>query len=83
VVTLITTVKESLESEMYEGFSAMSARLDNSSARLDRHADYWQTGRRWGGRMEEWAEKIDKALEVKDHQILDLTERLRRLEQKP
>jgi hypothetical protein len=79
---LITNVKESLEAEMHDGFSAMSARLDDSSARLDRHAAYWQTGRRWSGRMEEWAEKIDKALEVKDRQIMDLTERLRRIEQK-
>jgi hypothetical protein len=32
--------------------------------------------------MDDWAEKFDKALEVKDRQISELQDRLRRLEQK-
>ena len=65
VVALIADVKASLEREMHEGFALMAARFNNASARLDRHAAYWQTGRRWSGRMEEWAEKIAKASKSK------------------
>ena len=32
--------------------------------------------------MDAWAEKVDAALEAKDHEIADLRERLQRLERK-
>jgi len=85
---LIIDLKESLERElnrleqkMDDGFAGINARFDTQSARLDRHAAYWQTGRRWSGKMEEWAERVDTALEAKDREIADLRDRIRRLEQ--
>ena len=65
---LITDVKESLERELHsiehkmtEGFEAITTRLDNQAARLDRQARMWQTGRRWSAGIDDWAEKIDTA----------------------
>ena len=87
---LLENMKESLEreigvvrGEMKDGFAQIASRFDTQSARLERHAAYWQTGRRWSGKMEVWAEKIDTLLEAKDRQIADLRERVERLEQKP
>jgi|SRR5450432_2059743 len=87
---LLENMKESLEreigvvrEEMKGGFAQVTSRFDTQSARMDRHAGYWQTGRRWSGKMEVWAEKIDTLLEAKDRQIADLRERVERLEQKP
>ncbi len=84
---LIVDLKESLERDlerlerkMDDGFASVNSRLDTQATRLDRHAAYWQTGRRWSGRMEEWAEHIDTALEAKDREIADLRSRINRLE---
>jgi hypothetical protein len=86
---LMMEVKESLEREiqnldrrMQEGFQAMATRFDNTASRLDRHAALWQTGHRWSGRMDAWAERVDAALDVKDQQIVELRERIERLEKK-
>lgn len=86
---LMLELKESLEREihnldrrMQEGFQAMAVRYDNQASRLDRHAALWQTGHRWSGRMDQWAERVDAALEVKDRQITELRERIERLEKK-
>ncbi|MBV8730784.1 MAG: hypothetical protein JO336_13350 [Acidobacteriia bacterium] len=85
---LIMDLKESFEREigrlerkMDDGFASINARFDTQATRLDRHAAYWQTGRRWSGKMEEWAEHVDKALEAKDREIADLRSRINRLEQ--
>jgi hypothetical protein len=85
---LITDVKESLEREiqglareMREGFAQVTTRFDTQATRLDRHAALWQTGRRWSGRMDDWAEKVDAALETKDREIADFRTRLRKLEE--
>jgi len=87
LVRLITDVKESLERElqnltreMREGFAQVNTRFDTQAARLDRHAALWQTGRRWSARMDDWAEKVDAALETKDREIKDLRMRLDKLE---
>lgn len=79
---LLMDIKESLEREMRDGFQAMATRFDNQASRLDRHAALWQTGHRWSGRMDQWAERIDAALDVKDQQIAELRERIERLEKK-
>ena len=79
---LMMDLKESLEREMREGFQAMAVRLENQSSRLDRHAALWQTGHRWSGRMDQWAERVDASLEVKDRQIAELRERIERIEKK-
>jgi hypothetical protein len=78
---LITDVKESLEREIREGFAQVTTRFDTQATRLDRHAALWQTGRRWSGRMDDWAEKVDAALETKDREIADLRARLNKLEE--
>jgi hypothetical protein len=95
LVRLIIDVKESLEREiqglarevqgiareMREGFAHVNTRFDTQATRLDRHAMLWQTGRRWSGRMDDWAEKVDAALETKDREIADLRARLDKLEE--
>jgi hypothetical protein len=84
---LTTDVKESLErelgglrQEMREGFAQVNTRFDTQAARLERHAAMWQTGRRWSARMDDWAEKVDTALEAKGREIADLRARLDKLE---
>jgi hypothetical protein len=84
---LLENMKESLEreigsarTEMKDGFAQVTSRFDTQAARLERHAAYWQTGRRWSGKMEVWAEKIDSLLEVKDRQIAELRTRVEKLE---
>jgi len=62
---LITEVKESLEREIHEGLVQITTRFDSQAVRLDRQGANWQTGRRWSGRMDDWAEKIDTALEAR------------------
>jgi gas vesicle protein len=86
---LVLDVKESLEreigdlrQEMRDGFAHVNARLDTMSARLDRHSGLWQAGTRWSSRMDAWAEKVDAALETKDHEIAELRERVTKLERK-
>jgi hypothetical protein len=89
---LVIELKESLErefkqgltalrTEMRDGFAAINARFDTRVARLDRHAAYWQTGCRWSGKMEDWAERVDTALEARDREIADLRAGISRLEQ--
>ena len=87
---LIVNMKDSLEreigavrSEMRDGFAQIASRFDTQAARLDRHAALWQTGRRWSGKMDVWAERVDSLLEVKDRQIAELRQRVERLEQGP
>jgi len=87
LIALLTEIKESLERElggvrqdMREGFAQINTRFDTQALRLDRHAALWQTGRRWSARMDDWAEKVDAALEAKDHEITELRERLDKLE---
>jgi hypothetical protein len=87
-------VKDSLEREIHGlgremrgEFAQLKAeintRFDTQAARLERHAGLWQTGSRWSGRMDIWAEKIDAAIEVKDREIAELRERLNKLERRP
>ncbi len=82
VEQLLLDVKESLEREIRAGFAQITTRFDTQAARLDRHAALWQTGSRWSGRMDVWAEKIDAAIETKDREIAELRERLIKLERK-
>jgi len=88
LVRLITDVKESLEREIQgltrevrEGFAQVNTRFDTQASRLDHHAALWQTGRRWSGRMDDWAERVDATLETKDQEIADLRARLKKLEE--
>ena len=85
LVTLITSVKESLEREIAgvrKEIGAVITRLDNFSARLDRQAGILQAGTRRLAGLDDWAERIDKALEIKDREIAELSERLSRLEKR-
>jgi len=87
---LILDLKDSLEREigevrrelreLHDDFQGFNARFENQSTRLDRHAALWQTGRRWSGRMDKWAERIDAALETKDIEIAELRKRIEKLE---
>jgi len=81
--TLLISVKESLEREIRSLGETLTTRFDDQAARLERHAALIQTGSRWTSRMNDWAEKIDRALDVKDKQIADLTRRVQDLEQRP
>ena len=77
---LLTDIKESLERETAALRELIITRFDTQAARLERHAALIQTGSRWTSRMNDWAEKIDRALETKDKQIADITKRLEDLE---
>jgi hypothetical protein len=84
---LIVEMKESLERELHgvrdemrQGFAEVKTRFDTQAARLERHAALLQTGSRWTAKMNDWAEKIDSALETKDQEIAELRRRLERLE---
>jgi hypothetical protein len=82
---LIVDLKESLERELHvvqEGIAQLNTRFDTQAARLEPHAGLWQTGARWSSRMDAWAEKVDGALEAKDHETAELRERLQRLERR-
>jgi chromosome segregation ATPase len=86
---LIVDLKDSLERELgglrhevQQGVTQLNSRFDTQAARLERHAGLWQTGAGWSSRMDAWAEKVDAALEAKDHEIADLRERLQRLERR-
>ena len=86
---LITNVKESLEAELESKTESLrhdikdlGVRFDNQAARMERHAALLQTGNRWIARLNDWSAKVDAALEVKDKQIAELNERLRKLERK-
>jgi chromosome segregation ATPase len=79
---LIVDVKESLETEMKAGFSALNTKLDDNSIRLDRHAGLLRSGGQRIVRFDDWAEKVDKSLESQDREIAELRERVLRLERK-
>ena len=86
---LIMDLKESLEreiaslrQEMRQGFASVNERLDTQSSRLERQGGIVQAGARWTSRMDNWAERVDVALEAKDREIADLRERIARLERK-
>jgi hypothetical protein len=78
---------ERLVNLMQEGFARIdqrfdevNARLDTQALRSDRHDALLKTGSRWTGKMNEWAEKVDSALDEKDKQIAELSERIWKLE---
>lgn len=86
---LIVDFKESLEreldglrQEMRSGFARIEVRFDTQAARMDRHGALLQTGSRWTNRMNNWAEKVDQALENKNREIADLRARLEKLEER-
>jgi hypothetical protein len=86
---LLIDFKESLERELEElrqemrsGFARIEIRFDTQAARMDRHAALLQTGSRWSGRMNDWAEKVDQALETKEREIAELRARLEKLERR-
>jgi hypothetical protein len=76
MVTLMTSVKESLERQI-EG---VASRFDAQAIRLDRQAALLQTGARWTNRMIAWAEKVDVALEKRIQEIGDVRRRVDRIE---
>ncbi|MBC7927232.1 MAG: hypothetical protein H7039_16410 [Bryobacteraceae bacterium] len=93
---LIIDMKESLEREIkafreefHDFRSDITSRFEAQAARLDRHAGLWQTGSRWSGRMDVWAEKIDansdttnKLLAEQREQIHELADRVKQLERR-
>jgi len=71
---------KSLERKMDQGFAQINSRFDLQAQRLERHAALWQTGRRWSSKMDDWADKVDIALETKDREIAEWRARMDRLE---
>jgi exonuclease VII large subunit len=76
MVTLMTSVKESLERQI-EG---VASRFDAQAIRLDRQAALLQTGARWTNRMIAWAEKVDVSLGDRIQEISELRRRMEKLE---
>ncbi len=64
---------QDLRSEMHQGFE----RLD---ARLGRHGGLIQGGFKAISRLIEWSERVDEMIRVRDQEIAETRERLKRLE---
>jgi hypothetical protein len=71
---------DGINARIYTGLRDITARFDTQAARLERHAGLLQIGNRWTARMNDWAEKVDQALETKDREIAELRARLEKLE---
>jgi biopolymer transport protein ExbB/TolQ len=80
IANLITSVKESLEREIHSLGEGLFSRFDIQAARRERQGALIQTESRWTARMNDWADKVDSALEEKDKQIAELAARLAKLE---
>lgn len=78
VKVTVTDVKESLEREI----QALHPRFDDQASRLDRQGALLRAGTRLTTRMSEWAERIDAALETKNHELAEVRKRLTKLEKK-
>ncbi|HEY1342296.1 MAG TPA: hypothetical protein VGF59_32535 [Bryobacteraceae bacterium] len=81
VINLMQGMFQDLSARMDERFEEVNARLDSQSLRLDRQGGTLQAGTRWISKMDGWAERVDAALEEKDRQIFNLSERVRKLEE--
>ena len=75
-----TEVKESFEREIHTGFETLQTRFDAQALRMDRQAALIQTSSRWTARMNDWAERVDVALDKKSQEIAELRTRLEKLE---
>src|ERR1700730_1364485 len=78
---LLTSVSESLQREMHQGFSQLTARMDLMERRLDRHGSLLQTGARWTVRMATWSERVDKGDSERDKQIAKLENHILKIEE--
>jgi hypothetical protein len=85
---LIIDLKESLERELHSFRSEMTefreevrSRFDGQAVRMDHQFGLLESGRRRIARMDQAIERLHKAMEVKDKQISELAERIRRLEE--
>jgi hypothetical protein len=76
MVTLMTSVKESLERQI----DGVTSRFDAQAIRLDRQAAMLQTGARWTNRMIAWSEKVDVSLDKRIQEIGEVRSRLDKLE---
>ncbi len=76
MVTLMTSVKESLERQI-EG---VASRFDAQAIRMDRQAALLQTGARWTNRMIAWSEKVDVSLGKRIQELGELRSRVDKLE---
>ena len=76
MVTLMTSVKESLERQI----DGVASRFDAQAMRLDRQAAMLQTGARWTNRMIAWAEKVDVSLDKRIQEIGELRSRVEKLD---
>jgi uncharacterized protein (DUF3084 family) len=71
--TQIQETERCLRTEMQQGFE----RLD---ARLGRHGGLIQGGAKAIARLTEWSERVDEMIHVRDQEIAEIRERLKRLE---
>lgn len=74
--SLHTQIQESerrVRAEMQQGFE----RLD---ARLGRHGGLIQGGSKTISRLIQWSERVDELIRVRDQEIAEIRERLKRLE---
>jgi hypothetical protein len=87
VIDLITQMKESLERQiegverhMAAGFATLGTKIDAAHARMERQAGMLRAGQINLVRLNEWSEKMDSLLAVRDKRIDELEARLRKLE---
>jgi hypothetical protein len=77
---LIGDMKENLERQMEAGFRRLGEKYDAQAARMDRQGGLIRTGQTNIVRLNEWSEKMDQLLAVRDKRIDELEARLAKLE---
>jgi hypothetical protein len=87
VERLIVDMKESLErelhsfrDEMHTFRDEMRNRFDAQAARTDRQGGLLRSGQTNLVRLNDWSEKIDRIIEIRDKRLDDIEARLRKLE---
>ncbi len=90
LVKLLEELKESLEREVKaldenveRGFDQLNSRFDTQAQRLNRLNTAWSIARPWSHEVDEWRDRMERLIEIKDRQILDLTRRIDALERRP
>jgi hypothetical protein len=80
LVELITSMKDSLESEIHSFRDDVIRRLDRIEVRLDRQGGLIRSGQTNLVRLNGWSEKMDQLLAARDKRLDELEARLRKLE---
>lgn len=71
---------ESLSREIHDGFARIDARFDAMNVRQDLQGGKIRAGTLWTTRIDAWSDNVDRLIFERDKQILDLQQRVAKLE---